>query len=207
MPFAYPEIGQSNDELYEAAQEFFEKTEVEVQPARNWLLVRVLPREMMSNTGKIVVVSSVNKILLEGIVIRAFTSYWVAGDGDAVKQMHKMRGFWQERQINKNSSVYDINIGTMAVEIVSQVGPGDHILFPSHEGLPIAKRLDETKYRLVEECMVSCKLNYHPAGWLAGELGKIFGKSKAAKKKIAKLLEKADVVLKDGYSSKTMSGS
>ena len=181
------------DALYQHAQKFFEETEVDVYPARNWLLVRVLPREM--KVGAIFLPDTQNKVLLEGIVIRAFAPYWVFAK-DA-RYHHKLRGMWNEREVD------DAKPGM--VRVISQVGPGDHILFPSHEGLPVGKRLDETKYRFVEECMVNCKLHYHPKGWLAGQLGKFFGVK--AKKKIEKLLEEADVILKDAYQSKTRSGA
>lgn len=163
------------------AQKLFQQADVDVVPGRRWMIVRVLPKEQMSTSGRVIMVENQNKLLYEGVVIRVYEPYRTARERIGWHHVEKIEG-------------------EMAT-IGCQVHPNDHVLFPHFEGLPVGNKLDEKKYRFLEEGIVVAKLDYRPRGWLLKKLSKIVGK-KSAKN----LLENFDIIPKDGIYCRTLSG-
>jgi co-chaperonin GroES (HSP10) len=60
------------DQITELAQREYRETGRSFRPLYPWILVRILPKEAWSSSGRIVLPASQNKVLYEGIVLETY---------------------------------------------------------------------------------------------------------------------------------------
>lgn len=139
-------IRRQKDELFELAQKMYKSFHRRITPIYPWVLVRVLPKEQQ--LGSIYVPESQNKVIYEGIVLETWQPF--------LKSV-QMR----EEDCPPRREYY--------IEVKSELHPGDHVLFPHFEGMPVPYLNAEEKdaYRLVretnsrdEKCEIYGKLEY-----------------------------------------------
>ena len=131
-------------ELTEYALEAYKNHRRRMRPLYPWVLVRVLPKEQ-APLGRIILPdnNTHNKILYEGIVLEPGLPMWKMVDVSGRYQM---------------------------VQMFSQYEPGDHVVFPHYEGIPVPylNEMDgKDAYRVIRErnqndprCEIVGKLEY-----------------------------------------------
>lgn len=138
-------IRRQKDELFDLAQRMYKSFHRRITPIYPWVLVRVLPKEQQ--LGRIWVPESQNKVIYEGLVLETWQPFWRSFSKDA----------------------YDPNEEQLERFFESDLKPGDHVLFPHFEGMPVPYLNEEEKdaYRLVresnskdEKCEIYGKLEY-----------------------------------------------
>lgn len=138
-------IRRQKDELFELAQRMYKSFHRRITPIYPWVLVRVLPKEQQ--LGRIWMPESQNKVIYEGLVLETWQPFWRSFSKDA----------------------YDPNEEQLERFFESDLKPGDHVLFPHFEGMPVPYLNEEEKdaYRLVresnskdEKCEIYGKLEY-----------------------------------------------
>ena len=172
--------------LDELAMELRDSYEPSLQPCCPWVLIRVLPKEMLVR-GIILPEHRIHKPNYEGIVLKVF----------------KPR---MEKHVDKDGTEH-------WVERTPIVGVGDHIVCPHYEGVP-TPFMHEDKYRIIKDDVIICTVGYDGQTmkeWLSERLSKWFPVMNMSERidynLVAKeILEDADVFRKD-LVSKIESGA
>lgn len=127
------------DKLQEFVDKIYKnKNNVQMKPLFPYILVRVLPRHRTH--GLIYLPVDNNKVLLEGIVLDTFRSFW--------KQLRYVkRGCkWDSAVGNKYPGIEEDEYWLENVFVKSDVIPGDIILFQQYEGVPVEHVIFSTPY-------------------------------------------------------------
>ena len=169
MTWKQPDF-QLERQLDELAMELRDSYEPALQPCCPWVLIRVLPKEMIVH-GIIRPEHRVHKPNYEGVVLKVFKPRME-------KHVKDGKEYWVER--------------------TSNVDVGDHVVFPHYEGLP-TPFMHEDKYRIIKDDVIICTVEYDgetTENWLANRLVKWFpdGDCLVA---ASEILEDADVFRKD----------
>jgi len=123
-------------EMTELVMRMYEDTERYLQPMKPFLLVRTLPRSVVSSGG-ILLPEKQNKPNVESVVLAVYEPYWEKVD-----------------KISEDGKHFDISVYNEC-----DVKVGDHIIHPHYVGLPDSF-LDEREYRLIKEDDAVCILHY-----------------------------------------------
>lgn len=103
-------------------QELYNRCGRHIQPKFPWVLVKVLPK--IQQSYGLILPQSQNKIFYEGLVLETWAPFTI--------------------QQSKNNE-------TITTFRESRLKPGEHVLFPHFEGMPVGEMLDEREFRLVRE--------------------------------------------------------
>ena len=130
-------ITDAEKELDEMAQDLYESSSRQFRPAFPWIFCRVLPKTQ--KVGSIITPGTQNKTIHEGIVLATWRS--------------------------SPALFYNVNKSQWEApeRFVSELVPGDHVIFPHWSGMPIPG-FDTGSYRLVKE-----------ANWALDKEGGIIG--------------------------------
>lgn len=100
-------------------------------PRHPYVLVRVLPKEQKTDGGIWLAEASQNKPQYEGIVITTWQPY--------------------DREDKVKCDCGCGHYATRTVHFECSLKPGDRVVFPHYEGLPLGDWLDDRYYRVVHE--------------------------------------------------------
>jgi co-chaperonin GroES (HSP10) len=118
------------EQIAELAQREYQETGRRFIPLYPWILVRILPKEAWSASGNLILPSSQNKVLYEGIVLETY------------------------QPVTQPFRTYT---GVEGEETVTcPVVPGDQIAFPHWDGFPVPF-LDERTHRCIREVVPDAK--------------------------------------------------
>jgi co-chaperonin GroES (HSP10) len=131
----------TKSQVTELVTSVYEHSERTLQPTKPFMLVRVLPRTMIS-PGGIILPEKQNKPNIEGVVLAVYEPYW-----------------------DKATTVRDGEEIDISTFVECDIKVGDHIVFPHYVGLPDSF-LDDQEYRMVKEDDAVATLEYRPKGWL-----------------------------------------
>jgi co-chaperonin GroES (HSP10) len=134
-------IQQLEKTLSDTCQEIYELGGRNFTPRPPFVLVRVLPKEHITEGGIILADTAQTKTVYEGIVLATWKPY----DEERVKLTDNKSG--------------EVHIETIIIHHECSVKVGDRIAFPHSEGLPVGDWLDDRYYRLVREG--NEKFDYH----------------------------------------------
>lgn len=135
--------------LSSICQEIYELGARQLTPIHPYVLVRVLPKEHITEGGIILAETAQNKIIYEGVVLAVWKSY------------NEFR--------TKNYEGPPSMTETITIHHRSDLSVGDRVAFPHYEGVPVGEWLDDRYYRLIREgadqnktpyCSVFGKLDY-----------------------------------------------
>jgi co-chaperonin GroES (HSP10) len=117
-------------ELLDRTQELYASTCRTIQPTKGWVLIRVLEREQVTQSGIIVPGIEQNKPLHEGIVLATWEP-------------------WIEERTMQDEDGKKL---TKVIQHKSDLKPGDHVLIDHWCGVPVeGDSKINTKFRLVKE--------------------------------------------------------
>ena len=134
--------------LYNAALDLYESYERVIRPLHPWVLVKVLPKVIKigslwmpgalpnHNDGK------QNTVLYEGLVLATWQPIW-----KRIRLTPAHKELWETKY---HAPVPEL---ISKIEVKSELKPGDHVLFPHYEGLPVPylNKGDKDEWRLIRE--------------------------------------------------------
>lgn len=135
------------DQIQELVIKAYLECGVDVAPKKHTYLIRVLPKEQVTQSGIILAdmgnKDHQNKPVYEALVLATYSPYIRTLEAYMVKS----------KDLSGSELIEEL--------IVPEFGVGDHILFPHYEGTPIPHLdLGKGDYRIIREEVIVCKLEY-----------------------------------------------
>ena len=130
-------------EMTEWVAKVYKDTERDIQPMPPFILIRTLPRSIIS-AGGIYMPDKHNKPNIEAVVLKVYEPYWET----------------VELTVREDGKTEDISVWNEC-----DIKVGDHIILPHYVGLPDTF-LDAKEYRLIREDDAIARLHYREKGEL-----------------------------------------
>lgn len=172
------------ERISDLVTEAYRECGITVEPLHPYVVVKVLPRAGQTASGLLYLPQKQNKILIEGVVLATYKSFWRTYQKETVRDPKHIGGRTMEEITN--------------VEITPSVLVGDHVIWQHYEGAPVTPLTDD--YRLVREDVLQGRLDYQNAEEFMEWMAKVLSEGGRAG-----LLAKAYVIRKD-MPSLTTSG-
>jgi hypothetical protein len=131
--------------INDLCQKLYQECGRSIKPRYPWVLVKVLPK--IQKAFGLEMPAAQNKIFYEGLVLETWDNFCIT-----INDTH------EDGRTIKHQQVME-----------SRLKPGDHVVFPHFEGLPVGDMLDEHEFRLVHEvnshdmegrCEIMAKMEY-----------------------------------------------